>query len=285
MARADDLQNATPEEFWERFEAIMGGPDGLMTYRYLGTRADPASKGGDGYMAIRRDMRNPAGGLLAAPLSIALADARGVHSDAAGVPAPVMSSVHLLDAGNDVAAVSVRSGGEGHAGRTLSFGGGAIVLDAGSPGRVVAVTQGIGVQLAAAPPGYRYVDPGPGVPDSPHLPPLHEAFGARRRDADWELPELSQQIGSTSGSLHHGPIQIVLEAAALESAARLAGTNRLQIEDWTVLFMRRGKIGPFVTSGEAVGGSLGRYAVRMTLRDEGDGGRVIANAVALYRLA
>ena len=29
-------------------------------------------------MAIRRDMRNPAGGLMAAPISIALADAAGV---------------------------------------------------------------------------------------------------------------------------------------------------------------------------------------------------------------
>ena len=45
MARAEELQNASAVDFWERFEAVMGGPDGLMTYRYLGTQADPDSDG------------------------------------------------------------------------------------------------------------------------------------------------------------------------------------------------------------------------------------------------
>jgi hypothetical protein len=282
MSKADDLQHAPAEEFWARFEAVMGGPDGLMTYRYLGTRADLATGGRQGGMNIRRDLRNPAGGLLAAPLSIALADVRGVEGDAAGVPAPVLSTVHMLDDGRDVTAVRVISG-KGHAGRTLSFGGQALVVDANNPDRVIAVTEGIGVQLAEAPPGYRYVDPGPGVPDSPDLPPLHEAFGARRRGDGWELPELTQQIGSTSGSLHHGPTQIVLEAAALELTAASAGTDQLQIEDWTVMFTSRGKIGPFVTSGSVTTGGLGRYAARMTLVDTGNQDRVIATALAIFR--
>ena len=38
--------------------------------------------------------RNPSGGIMAAPLSIAMAEGRG---DDVAVPAPVMGSVHILD--------------------------------------------------------------------------------------------------------------------------------------------------------------------------------------------
>lgn len=287
MSKAEDLQHAPAEEFWARFEAVMGGPDGLMTYRYLGTRADLETGGRQGGMNIRRDMRNPSGGLLAAPLSIALADAAGVHGDAVGVPAPVMSSVHLVDAGRDVRAITVRSDTPGHTGRSISFGATAVVVDANHPQRILAITEGMAVQLAGIPAGaeggYTYMDPGSGMPDSPDLPPLHEAFGARRRPGAWELPELTQQIGSTSGSLHHGPIQILLEAAAFELAASAAATDRLQIEDWTVMYTSRGKVGPFVTAGAVSRGPLARYVVRMRLTDEGNQDRLVATALAAFR--
>jgi len=283
MARAEELQQASAEEFWERFAAVMGGPDGLMTYRYLGSRADVETGGREGTMKIRRDMRNAAGGLMVAPLSIALAYARGVYTDANGVPAPVMTSVHLLDPGTDVQAILVRSEDGGHAGRTLSFGPGATIVDAARADRLLAVTEGIGVNLGPAPPGYRYVDPGDGVADTPDLPSLHEAFGARRGAEGWELPELTQRIGSTSGSLHHGPTQILLEAAASELAAAAAGTDQLQIEDWTVLYTARGKIGPFAATGTVTGGALGRYVAQMRLVDRGNGDRLIATALAAFR--
>lgn len=287
MAKAEELQNTSADEFWKRFAEIMGGPDGLMTYRYLGTHADLTNGGREGSMNIRRDMRNPAGGLLAAPLSIVLADMGGVHGDAIGVPAPVMTSVHMIDDGRDVRAIRARSETTGHAGRQLSFGGTALITDADAPDRVLAVVQGMSVRVGEVPKGaeggYRYVDPGPGVPDSTDLPPLHEAFGARRRGPQWELPELTQQIGSTSGSLHHGPIQIVLEAAALELAVNEVGHDRLQIEDWVVMYTTRGKVGPFLTAGTAVAGNLGRCVTRMELRDEGNEDRLVATALAVFR--
>lgn len=286
MARAEELQNASGPEFWDRFRSVMGGPDGLMTYRYLGTRADAAAIGhSEGGMRIRRDMRNPAGGLLAAPLSIAFADAAGVSGDATGVPAPISSSVHLLDPGHGVEAVRVR-GWALHSGRTIGFSH-AEVSDASDATRILALLRGMGVKAGPAPAsGYEYVDPGPGVPDSPDLPPLHEAFGARRRTGGgWELPELTQRIGSTSGSLHHGPIQIVLEAAALELAAERVGDSRMQIEDWSVMYLQRGKIGPFFTEGEVVIGEGDRVACRMGLRDQGDRNRLVSSALAVFRCA
>lgn len=289
MGKAEELQHASADEFWRRFEEVMGGPDGLMTYRYLGSHADLTTGGREGGMNVRRDMRNPAGGLLAAPLSIVLADMGGVHGDAVGIPAPVMTSVHMIDAGRDVRAIRVRSETAGHSGRQLSFGGTAVVTDADDPDRILAVTQGMSVRVGDIPDGaeggYRYVDPGPGMPDSADLPPLHEAFGARRRGDQWELPELSQQIGSTSGSLHHGPTQIVLEAAALELAASEMGDDRLQIEDWVVMYTARGKVGPFLTAGSAVAGDLGRCVARMELRDEGNQDRLVATALAVFRPA
>lgn len=284
MARAEELQHASAEEFWERFRAVMGGPDGLMTYRYLGTQSDLSSSTGDAGMRIRRDMRNPAGGLLAAPLGIVLAEAGGPRADAGGVPAPVFSSVHVLDDGKDVTHVRARSRSS-YGGRTLGFGD-AEVYDGDNPERVLAVTQSLGVNIGEAPPGFTYVDPGPGMPDSPELPPLHEAFGAERRpDGRWQLPELTQRIGSTSGSLHHGPIQVVLEAVAFELAVASADTDQLQIEDWAVQYVARGKVGPFVADGDVLAGNLGRTVCRLTLTDEGNGGRVCSTALAVFRPA
>jgi hypothetical protein len=278
----EDLQHASSDEFWDRFKAVMG-PDGLMTYRYLGSRSTVGADGAvEGAMVIRRDMRNASGGLMAAPLSIALADAAGVRGDAVSVPAPVISSVHVLDAGTDVAEIRVRDS-RIHDGRTMGFGE-AEITDAADPERVIALTRGMGVKLAAAPPGYEYVDPGPGVPDSPELPPLHEAFGAQRHaDGVWALPVLDARLGSTSGSLHHGATQVVLEAAAMELAAAASDDRARQIEDWSVMFVARGTVGPFVTSGDVRVGGLGRVACRMTLRDEGNGNRVVASALAVFR--
>jgi acyl-coenzyme A thioesterase PaaI-like protein len=278
----EELQHVPVDEFWDRFKSVMG-PDGLMTYRYLGSRSTVGPDGDiEGAMAIRRDMRNPAGGLMAAPISIALADAAGVVGDAISVPAPVISSVHLLDPGLDVNEIRVRSS-RIHDGRTMGFSD-AVIYDAARPDRIVALTRGMGVKLAEAPPGYEYVDPGPGVPDSPDLPPLHEAFGARRRDdGQWAIPQLDAHIGSTSGSLHHGATQVLLEAAAMDLATDAAGNEALQIEDWDVMFVARGLSGPFVASGDTIDSGHGRVACRMTLRDEGNGDRVIASALAVFR--
>ncbi len=280
MARAEELQNASPDDFWARFAAVMGGPDGLMTYRYLGTH--PNLDGTDtAVMPIRRDMRSPAGGLMAAPLSISVADAGGMKADAGGVPAPVTHTIHVLDAGVGVSRIQVKIH-RLHTGRTIDFSQGEIV-DADHPERLLAISTRTAVNVGAAPPGYAYVEPGESLPDSPDLPPLHQAFGATRRaDGCWQLPELTQRIGSTSGSLHHGPIQVAMEATALEVAAEQGGTDRLQIEDWSVMYLQRGKIGPFVVRGEALP-AADRVGVRLSLTDEGNADRPVASAVAVYR--
>jgi hypothetical protein len=285
MAEDDiiSLQNVAEGEFWDRFAHVMGSEDGLMTYRYLNCRQDPESL--EGHMDIRRDMRNSVGGLMAAPLSIGMAEGRG---DDVAVPAPVMGSVHIIDDGHDVrSVVSFPMNGPSRSGRTLSFGAGGVIVDADHRDRVLAFTQGMGVVVATAPPGYEYVPPAPsGVTDSPDLPPLHEAFGARRNDANhWELPPLSQKLASTSGTLHHGATQVVLEHTAVELAAAQAGTDALQIEDWTVMYTAAGRVGPFEARGTTIGSDSGRqrYAAQVQLVDKGLDDRLIAIGVALFR--
>jgi acyl-coenzyme A thioesterase PaaI-like protein len=276
----EDIRNTPAAEYWDRMRTMMDA-DGLMTYRYLGRTVNTLEE--HDTMRIRGDMRNPAGGLMAAPLAIAAPETGG-FTDVESVPAPVTYSLHLLDDGRDVSEIRIRHSGI-HTGRTMGFGQGDIV-DAADEGRVIAVVSGTGVKLAAAPPDFRPIDPAPDIPDSPALPPLHEVFGARpRAEGVWELPELDARLASTSASLHLGPIHVVFEAAAMDLASSRAGGDHeaLQIEDWNVMFVARGTRGPFVVTGDPVTGGLGRTVCRMTMRDEGDAGRVVAWASAVFR--
>jgi hypothetical protein len=283
---ADDiiaLQHVGEGEFWERFAEVMGSPDGLMTYRYLNCCQDPVTL--VGHMDIRRDMRNPAGGLLAAPLSIGMAEGRG---DDTAVPAPVMGSVHVLDDGRDVrSVVALPLDGPTKRGRTLNFGSGGKLVDADDRDRVIAFTQSIGVKIADVPPGYEYVPPAPsGITDSPELPPLHEAFGATRNERGrWQLPPLDQQHASTSGTLHHGATQVVLERVAFELVAEATGTEMLQIEDWAVMYTTAGRVGPFEASGTVIGADARapRHASQVQLVDRGMGDRLIAIGTGVFR--
>jgi len=121
------------------------------------------------------------------------------------------------------------------------------------------------------------------VEDSPDLPPLHAVFGATRGDdGTWRLPELSMELASPDAALHLGPIHVVFEAAATELAEAAAGTDALQVEDWHVMFVARGKVGPFRVDGRAAGGQ-GRIGCRMTLIDEGNDNRVVTVGSAVFR--
>ncbi len=278
----DDLRAATPDEYWARFDAMMGA-DGLLTYRYLGRRTVALHDVDHDSMRIRRDMRNAVGGLMAAPLAIATAESGG-FTDIESIPAPITAGLHIVDDGRDVREILIRRTFV-HMGKTMGFTQSEAV-DAANPSRLIAISHGTGVKLADAPGGFKPVEPGPEIDDAPDLPPLHAVFGGKRRaEGIWELPTLGGSIASTSGSLHIGPIHIILEAAATELAAGGAKTQALQIEDWNVSFVARGTHGPFVADGMATAAGSGRIAVRLTLRDEGRQGRVIASAVAIFRPA
>jgi hypothetical protein len=121
------------------------------------------------------------------------------------------------------------------------------------------------------------------IEDSPDLPPLWQAFGASRRDdGHWVMPELTLEVASPDAALHIGPQHVLLETAAIDMAAELAGTRRLQVQSWHVMFMSRGKVGPFRVDGTAYRGAEGCVGVRMLIHDEGNNDRPITTGSAVF---
>ncbi len=272
-----DIREGPIEEYWDRLRQMMG-PDGLITYWYLGRAFNQAED--PDTVRLRHDMRNSAGGILAAPLAIAAPETGGWR-DRDVVPAPVTYGLHIIDDAHDVAEIrvtrrTVRRGSRMGFSRSE-------ITDAADPSRLIAVTTGVGIKLGDAPPSFRPVDAPPETPDTADLPPLHIVFGAQRDPDGWRLPALHSRSASTSASLHLGPIHVVFEAAATELAAELAGTGAVQVEDWDVHFVSPGRAGPFLVLAEGWAGPSGRVAVRFTLVDEGRDAAVVAAGTAAFR--
>jgi len=273
-----DIRDGPREGYWERLREMMG-PSGLLTYWYLGRAfnqlEDPDT------MRLRRDMRNVAGGIMAAPLAIAAPETGGWR-DREVVPAPVAYGLHILDAAHDVETVRVTRTTV-RRGRKMGFSRSEIV-DADNHQRTIAITTGIGITLGDAPPGFVPVDLPPDLPDTDDLPPLPVVFGATCEADGWRLPRLNPRHASTSASLHIGPIHVVFEAAAMEAAAKAAGTEELQVEGWDVHFVAPGTVGPFLVLVDALAGHDQRVACRLTLVDEGRGDNVVAAGAATFRV-
>ena len=257
---------------------------GLLSYRYIGRKHSSMNFGEiDNTVTIRRDMRNEAGGLMVAPLAISSPE--GCQTDMVAVPNPVIASVQIVDPGYDVTRIEIVESGIVHQGRTMGYGRCKIV-DADNPARVIAFNEGQGAIIGVPPEGLDKMDVSGTelvVEDSPDLPPLWEAFGANKRDdGHWVLPELSVELASPDAALHIGPQHVVLETAAIDLAADAAGTRKLQVVSWHVMFMSRGKVGPFRVEGTAHAGGPGRVGVRMLLHDEGNADKAVTSAAAIF---
>jgi hypothetical protein len=258
---------------------------GLLSYRYIGRNYSSMNTGPeDNTVTLRHDMRNAAGGLLVAPLSISSPEGN-VGSDLEAVPNPVIHCCQILDDARDVKRIEVVESEVLRRGSRMGYSRSKIV-DADDRNRVIAFTEGQGVSIGTPPEGLgRMPEDKLEVVDSPDLPPLWEVFGAcRREDGHWALPELAAELASPDAALHIGPQHVVLETAAIDLAAGLVGTDKLQMETWHVMFMARGKIGPFRVDGEAVRGAAGKVGVRMLLADEGNQDRPVTSASAVFEI-
>lgn len=258
---------------------------GLLSYRYIGRSYASMDLGPeDNTVTLRRDMRNPAGGLLLAVLGIASPEG-GHMSDLEAVPNPVIHSCQILDPGLDVRRIEMVSE-ELKRGRQMGYSRSKIV-DADNPTRVLALTQGQGISIGTPPQGLERMEANPlEVADSPDLPPLWQVFGGHRRpDGHWGLPELAIEVASPDAALHIGPQFVILETAAAENAAAIAGTARLHGVSSHVMFVARGKAGPFRVEAEPLVGADGTVAVRTVMYDEGAGDRVTTVGSYLFRSA
>jgi hypothetical protein len=258
---------------------------GLMSYRYIGRSHGSMNTGSaDDTVTLRSDMRNAVGGLLVAPLSISSPEGN-VGSDLVAVPNPVIHSCQIIDPGDGVQRIEVVES------ETLKIGGRmgysrSKIVDADDHDRVIAFTEGQGVKIGTPPEGLEKMpEKKLEIVDSPDLPPLWKVFGASRRDdGHWALPELSVEFASPDAALHIGPQHVVLETAAIDLARELVGTDRLQMQSWHVMFLARGKVGPFRVDGEAVRGVDGTVGVRMVMHDEGEEDRAVTSGSAVLKI-
>lgn len=256
---------------------------GLLSYRYLGRHFSNMDHGDSGdVVTLRHDMRNASGGLLVAALGICSPEGGGM-SDLDAVPNPVIHSCQILDQGRDVTRIQVVSEVL-KVGRQFSYSRSRIV-DADNPSRVLALTEGQGVAIGDPPDGLDKMDTTLiEVIDSPDLPPLWQVFGGRRRDdGAWELGELAEELASPDAALHIGPQFVILETAALDAATECAGSDRVEAVSSHVMFLARGKAGPFRTSVDVTAGAGGLIGARVMLYDDGAAGRSITSASFQYR--
>jgi hypothetical protein len=257
---------------------------GLLSYRYIGRNHSSMNIGDtDDTVVIRHDMRNEAGGIMVAPLAIASPE--GCQTDMVAVPNPVIASVQIVDPGYDVKRVEIVDSGNVHQGRMMGYGRCKIV-DADNPDRVIAFNEGQGAIIGIPPEGLGKMDVSGTelvIEDSPDLPPLWQAFGASKRpDGHWQLPALNEELASPDAALHIGPQHVALETAAIDLAAEAVGTRKLQVVSWHVMFMSRGKVGPFRVEGTAHVGGSGKVGVRMLLHDEGNADKAVTSAAAIF---
>lgn len=267
------------DEHWAAWKKSLGA-GGLISYRYLGCSSRASARDrAVGTMRLRRDLRTN-GGLLAAPLGIALLDTAGINVDAIARCAPTQIDVTVFEPARDVDEVRI-VGDLVREGRTQMFTQGRFEDARG--GRVIGFGTTSWAVIAPAPSGYVYVDPGPGVADEPGLPPLYEAFDVTHRgDGGYELAALSPKVGADA--LHQGPIQVMLEAAALDIARRVAGRDDMFAQHTAATIVQRGTTGPFVTSAQLLARTGDVLACRSELRDEGADGRLVATGFSLYRV-
>jgi len=254
----------------------------LISYRYLGCSSEALDREhAVGHMRIRTDMRTACGGLRAAPLAIAMLDTAGISIDGIYHAACSHIDVHLLDPGLEVAEVRT-VGSVVREARTAVFTE-ARFERSDRPGELFGMgTVGWSI-IGPTPPGFVYTDPGKGFPDAPDLPPLEEAYEAiPTGDGGYMIRGLSTCIGTDV--LHHGPILVTTESAALNALAEAAGTTSLDIETSSTRLVRAGRRGPFVARAECIGRVGDRLAARVEMRDRGLDDQLIATAFVRARI-
>src|SRR6478735_4411323 len=244
------MPNSSPSRSADKIYGVWTGTmDDLVSYRYVGCSSVVRDRThAEGRMRIRRDLRTPAG-LRGAPLALAALDTAGINIDRFHHLALTRIDVHVFDDGAGLEEVRV-VGRVVREARTQVFTE-ATIEDESDARRVVAFATADWAILAPTPEGFVYTEPGPGVPDTPDLPALSDAYDAHHRaGGGFVIDGLSTRVGVDT--LHHGPILVALEAAALEVATAQAETDALRVEHFTTRFVKAGRAGPFAATAEVL---------------------------------
>lgn len=246
----------------------------LMSDSYLASRPRAIDRShAENLLEIRPDLRTAAGAVLAAPLAIAMLDAAGINVDPANILALTQVNIEILDCAVDVHEAHLEGRVTTEA-RSQVFTE-ARICDAADRARPIGF--GTANWSVICPTPEAVVDPGQSnsVEGPRELPPLWQAYtGRRQADGLLEIPELRPQIGA--GRLHHGPMLVVTEAAALDAAADVLETDAVSIDSLEMTIVAPGSVGPFVATPVLVATSADTVGCRVELRDRGRNDRLVA---------
>lgn len=244
----------------------------LVTYRHFGPRSVLHDRHhATGSMPIRSDMR-ASGGMLIAPIAIGMLDAAGNNIDRLYHLGLTQIDVHLFESGADIKRIAFDSEVVREA-RTQVFTEARITDEAG--GRVVGQGTANWAIINPTPEGFVYTDPGPGPVDDPPMPKLTEVFEAEPLSGGgYVIPGMSTRIGADT--LHHGPILVVMETAALDLLTCELADTIIQPQLLSCRIIRAGRKGPFIIRSEIYTRSGKLVTCRSTLVDEGREGRTVA---------
>jgi len=257
----------------------------LLSYRYFGKGNIHLDRGVEReLMPLRRDMRNSTGGIMASPLCIAAIEPWWLdYQGIAAMVAPVTMTYSVIDPAYDVREIEVIRDVIS-VGRQMGFSR-AQVVDAQDRERLIAISTGSGFDLGVVPEGFEPIDnPVHHFDDDTELPPLRDVFGVRSDDdGSLVIDQLTPELGAPNRALHQGPINIIMEAAAIDALGRSQGSVDFQVDHWTVQFIKPGDTGPFRATAAVRAGRGGfRCGVDVTLVDDGRDGRTIANVSSLF---
>jgi hypothetical protein len=245
----------------------------LMSYAYLGSRPRAIDRThAENVLRLRPDLRTPAGAVTAAPLAIAMLDAAVVNVESMHVHAVTQVDVSIVDCAIDVERVLL-AGAITAAARSQLFTE-AQIRDADDPGRQIGFGTANWAVIGSTPQRFCFPEPGARIPGTAALPPLWHAYSGRRRpDGLLEIPRL-QEVGAEL--LHHAPMLVVTEAAALEHAAQTLGTDALSVDGLATTMVAPGRVGPFVATPVFSAFEADSAGCRVELRDRGRENRLVA---------
>ena len=267
----------TRREAGDPFGEWASSKDALMSYRYLASAPRAVDRThAENILAIRGDLRTPAGAMLAAPLAIAMLDTAGVNVDPVNILALTQINITVIDHGCRIEKAFL-AGRVATEARSQIFTESAI-YDAEDRTRLIGLGSANWSVICPTPEGFVYPEPGDGVDESNDVPPLWHAYTGRRRDDGlFEIPGLRSEIGAER--LHHGPMLVLSEAAAIEAASGALGTDDVGVDQLTMTIAAPGRAGPFVAMPVSVGTSGDSAACRVELRDKGRDDRVVSTTV------
>jgi acyl-coenzyme A thioesterase PaaI-like protein len=107
-----------------------------------------------------------------------------------------------------------------------------------------------------------------------------EAFGLRALEegGGYQIGEIVPAIAGPGGILHAGAVQLLCEGAALSAACACLQSEQVSTRDFECQLLTAGRVGPFTSRATVLVAGVDGVDCRAEVRDEGNGGRLIATA-------